>query len=96
MDHYFWSELHQTPCPTRTRLVSSPNRSHLWLLQEEATDHCTLAGQVFISLILVVWQRFCEPARLRIAYCPWVRVFSVSCPPPQIVKNSTSELAICV
>ena len=22
---------------------------------------------------LIVWQRFCEPARLRIAYCPWVR-----------------------
>ena len=22
--------------------------------------------------ILVVWQRFCEPARLRIAYCLWM------------------------
>ncbi len=20
----------------------------------------------------IVWQRFCEPARLRIAYCPWL------------------------
>ncbi len=27
--------------------------------------------------IIIVWQRFCEPARLRIAYCPWVRVFRV-------------------
>ena len=27
-----------------------------------------------IPEFLIVWQRFCEPARLRIAYCPWVRV----------------------
>ncbi len=48
--------------------------------------------------IIIVWQRFCEPARLKIAYCPWFRVSvcSISCPPPQIDKDVTSELAICV
>ncbi len=49
---------------------------------------------------IIVWQRFCEPARLRIAHYPWVCVFvcvcSVSCPPPQIDKDVTSQLASCV
>ncbi len=26
-----------------------------------------------LLLFIIVWQRFCEPARLRIAYCPWAR-----------------------
>ncbi len=26
-----------------------------------------------LGVDVIVWQRFCEPARLRITYCPWVR-----------------------
>ncbi len=39
----------------------------------------------------IVWQRFCEPAKLRIAYClcVWlcVCVCSVACPSPKIDKD---------
>ncbi len=26
----------------------------------------------YVRWKVIVWQRFCEPARLRIAYCPWL------------------------
>ena len=38
------------------------------------------------STDLIVWQRFCELARLRIAYCLSVCA-SVSCPPPHVYRQ---------
>ncbi len=39
---------------------------------------------------IFVWQRFCEPARLRIAYCP-----HLTCLTTHVNRNLTNDLSIC-
>ncbi len=49
--------------------------------------------EVWTAGIYIVWQRFCEPARLRIAYCLSVRLSvrdSVCCPSPHVYRHVIS------
>ncbi len=39
---------------------------------------------------IFVWQRFCEPARLRIAYCLWVRLYVCV---PCLVRHGSENLS---
>ncbi len=42
------------------------------------SGHIMAAHSTSSPILLIVWQRFCEPARLRIAYCPYVCVLSAT------------------
>ncbi len=49
-----------------------------------------IKAESWLFWTMIVWQRFCEPARLRIAYCPWLAGW-LSCPTSHIKSYALSD-----
>ena len=50
----------------------------------EASGNRPWPGQLPEGIPVIVWQRFFEPARLGIAYCPWLAGW-LSCPTKAVI-----------